>query len=153
MLKQGDAAPDFELPDQDGNLVSLAPLLAKGPLLLYFYPADFTPGCTKEACSFRDMHSELTNEGLQIFGVSPQNSASHERFRSRYQLPFTLLADPDKRVIRAYGCDGPLGIGVRRRTFHIDAHGIIRNIVTADFFIQRHVNFALDAAHKKEGQS
>jgi peroxiredoxin Q/BCP len=119
MLKVGDLAPDFSLADDHGQAVSLSQLLGKGPVLLYFYPADFTPVCTREACAFGALEPELAKAGVTLIGVSPQDSASHARFRERYSLPFPLLADPDKQVIRAYDCDGLLGFGVSRVTYFI----------------------------------
>jgi thioredoxin-dependent peroxiredoxin len=141
MLQAGDRAPDFTLPDHDGRPVRLAELLAQGPLILYFYPADFTPGCTSEACSIRDLHAELQAAGLRVVGVSPQDSATHERFRARHALPFALLADTDKRVIKSYGVDGPIGLGVRRATFLILPNGHIADAVLADLRITRHEQF------------
>jgi peroxiredoxin Q/BCP len=116
MLHIGGRAPEFTLPDQDDQNVSLSTLLRHGPLILYFYPADFTPGCTREACSIRDMHTELLEAGLDVAGVSPQNPESHRKFREKYKLPFTLLADVDKFVIRMYDVRGPLG---RRAPRHL----------------------------------
>ncbi len=145
MLKKGDRAPAFELPDQDGNQVSLAGLLADGPLLLYFYPADFTPGCTKEACDIRDMHEDISDVGIRVVGVSPQDEDSHQRFRSRHRLPFTLLADSDKTAVKDYGVDGPLGLGVRRATFLINPDGVIEDVVLADLLIGRHSDFIREA--------
>lgn len=139
MLKPGTPAPDFTLPDQDGNPVSLSSLRAKGPVLLYFYPADFTPGCTKEACSLRDRFPTVSAAGMTIIGVSPQSPESHRRFREEHKLPFTLLSDEDKEVIRRYDVDGPFGIGVRRATYLIDEEGMIQDSVLADFRIGRHV--------------
>jgi peroxiredoxin Q/BCP len=141
MLKKGDRAPAFDLPDQDGKRVTLSDLLAEGPLLLYFYPADFTPGCTKEACEIRDMHEDISDVGIRVVGVSPQDEASHTRFRQRHSLPFTLLADADKQAVKAYGVDGPLGIGVRRATFLINSEGVIEDVVLADLLIGRHSDF------------
>ncbi|MDE1984813.1 MAG: peroxiredoxin, partial [Gammaproteobacteria bacterium] len=92
MLHVGALAPDFELPDQDGKSVRLSERLPHGPVLLYFYPADFTPVCTREACAFRELQPQLQQAGAEIIGISPQDSASHARFRTRYALPFTLLA-------------------------------------------------------------
>lgn len=149
MLKPGARAPHFTLPDHEGREVSLAELLRSGSLVLYFYPADFTPGCTREACSIRDMHDELADAGLSVAGISPQDSASHERFRREHGLQFILLADPDKSVVRAYGVDGPLGIGVRRATFLIGPDGVVLDAVLADLRIHRHEAFiraALDTA-------
>ena len=141
MLPTGTAAPDFTLPDDSGHPRTLAELRADGPLILYFYPADFTPGCTKEACSLRDLHDEILGAGLKIVGVSPQDPDSHSRFREQHSLPFTLLSDTDKRVARAYDVDGPLGIGVRRATYLIDRDGRIADAVLADLRIQRHEEF------------
>jgi len=141
MLRSGDRAPDFTLVDHEGRPVRLADLLAQGPLILYFYPADFTPGCTSEACAIRDLHSELRAAGLNVVGVSPQDSATHARFRSRHDLPFTLLADTDKRVIKEYGVDGPIGLGVRRATFLMLPSGEIADTVLADLRIARHEKF------------
>ena len=141
MLKNGTTAPAFTLPNADGDDVSLESLLADGPLVLYFYPADFTPGCTKEACSIRDMHDDLVASGLRIVGVSPQDGDSHRRFAEQHELPFPLLSDSDKRVIRAYDVDGPLGFGVRRGTYLIDAGGTIVDSVLADIAIGRHTAF------------
>ena len=90
MLKVGSKAPDFILPDEDGDDVSLVGLLEQGPLILYFYPADFTPGCTKEACSIRDIHSDLTAVGLQVVGISPQDDESHARFREKIRTAVSV---------------------------------------------------------------
>jgi len=141
MLEKGAIAPEFDLPDQDGRRHSLKSLLADGPVVLYFYPADFTPGCTKEACSFRDLQQELVRAKLRIVGVSPQDVESHRRFADRYHLNFQLLADPDKSVIKAYDLDGPLGFGVRRGTYLIGRDGRIRDSVLADLRIGAHEDF------------
>ena len=151
MLKAGDKAPDFTLPDQDGQEVRLAELLKEGPVLLYFYPADFTPGCTKEACDIRDMHEDISDVGIRVVGVSPQDEDSHTRFRDKHRLPFTLLADTDKSLVKAYGVDGPLGIGVRRATFLIDADGVIEDVVMADLLIGRHSDFIRQAVARRQG--
>ena len=139
MLKVGDSAPDFELKDQSGASVSLDQLLAKGDLVLYFYPADFTRVCTTEACAFRDFYEDLSEVKVQIVGVSPQGSDSHNRFASKHNLPFPLLCDERKEVINAYGVNGPLGYGVRRVTFLIDGTKRIKNRVVADLFVKKHM--------------
>jgi len=141
VLKKGDRAPDFSLPDESGQQVTLASLLAQGPLILYFYPADFTPICTVEACSIRDMHDEILDVDMQVVGISPQSSSSHTKFKDKFNLPFPLLFDDSKRVIRAYGADGILGMGVRRATFLVDEAGQIENLVVSDLFVSSHVNF------------
>ena len=145
MLADGTLAPEFELADQDGKRHTLASLLATGPLILYFYPADFTPGCTKEACSFRDLHDELMKARLRVVGVSPQDSESHRRFADRHGLNFTLLADPDKRAVKAYDVDGPLGFGVRRGTYLIGTDHKIQASVLADLRIGAHEQFVRKA--------
>jgi peroxiredoxin Q/BCP len=141
MLTPGTRAPEFTAQDQNAASICLAELLKSGPLILYFYPADFTPGCTREACSLRDMHSGLRAAGVTVAGVSPQSPASHAAFAARYALPFTLLCDPDKVLIRAYGVAGPLGFGVRRASFLINPAGIIEDAVLADLRIGRHEEF------------
>jgi thioredoxin-dependent peroxiredoxin len=141
MLANGLKAPDFELADQQGRTHTLKSLLANGPLILYFYPADFTPGCTKEACNFRDLHQDLIKAKLRVVGVSPQDVASHQRFAAKHDLNFPLLADPAKKAVKAYDLDGPLGFGVRRGTYLIGADGIIKDSVLADLRIGAHEAF------------
>ena len=151
MLANATRAPEFELHDQDGQRQSLSRLLERGALILYFYPADFTPGCTKEACAFRDLQTDLERAKLRIVGVSPQDADSHRRFADKHGLKFTLLSDPDKKVIRQYELDGPLGFGVRRGTYLIGADGVIRDSVLADLRIaahQRFVEHALESVAK-----
>ena len=141
MLAIGARAPEFTLPDADAQPTSLSNLLRDGPLVLYFYPADFTPGCTREACQIRDLHTELSAAGLRVAGVSPQSPESHRAFRDKYKLPFTLLADVDRFVIKMYGVQGPLGFGVRRATFLIDQGRHIQDEVIADFRVSEHEAF------------
>ncbi len=148
MLKPGTQAPAFDLPDADGKRATLKDLLRDGPLILYFYPADFTPGCTKEACSLRDLHDDILGAGLRVVGVSPQSIESHQRFRDKHELPFRLLSDPDKTVIRAYDVDGPLGFGVRRGTYLIGADGTIEAGVLADLRIADHEAFVRTAMQR-----
>jgi peroxiredoxin Q/BCP len=141
MLAMGGRAPEFTLPDQDEQSVSLSTLLRSGSVILYFYPADFTTGCTREACAIRDMHPEIQRAGLEIAGVSPQDPASHRAFRQKHKLNFTLLSDVDKYVIGMYDVRGPLGFGVRRATYLIDQARYIRAAVLADFRISEHEDF------------
>ena len=145
MLAKGLKAPEFELADQDGRKHTLKALLKGGPLILYFYPADFTPGCTKEACSFRDLHQELLKAKLRVVGVSPQDVESHRRFAEKHGLNFPLLADPDKKAVKAYEVDGPLGFGVRRGTYLIGSDGKIQDSVLADLRIGSHEAFVKKA--------
>lgn len=150
MLDVGARAPDFLLTDHDRKEVSLSDLVQNGPLILYFYPADFTPGCTKEACSIRDIHNDIKSVGLQVAGVSPQNAKSHTRFREEHDLPFILLSDEDKVAIKMYDVDGPFGVGVRRATFLISQDRIIKDAVMADVFIGRHEEFIKKAIILRE---
>jgi thioredoxin-dependent peroxiredoxin len=141
MLAAGIRAPDFTVPDQNDEPVSLTDLLENGPLILYFYPADFTPGCTREACTLRDLYAPLVAAGVRVAGVSPQSASSHAAFAAKYALPFTLLCDPDKALARAYGVVGPLGFGIRRASFLINRAGLIEDAVLADLRIGRHEEF------------
>jgi peroxiredoxin Q/BCP len=145
MLKTGERAPEFTLPDEAGKDRSLTELLSSGAIVLYFYPADFTPGCTRQACLLRDLDSEIQRAGLRVVGISPQSPASHAKFRDKYKLPFVLLSDEEKAVIKMYGVNGPLGIGVRRASYLIDGGRRIRDAVLADFKIGRHADFVRKA--------
>jgi len=133
MLKAGDKAPAFALPSIEGRTVRLGDLRGK-PVVLYFYPKDDTPGCTKEACSFRDAWSEIQETGAVVLGVSPDDAASHEKFRAKYRLPFPLLSDPDHAVADAYGAWGEKSMygrkyeGILRTTFLIDGTGVVRRV-------------------------
>ncbi|HYL03486.1 MAG TPA: peroxiredoxin [Steroidobacteraceae bacterium] len=151
MLAIGGRAPEFTLPDQSGENVSLSTLLRHGPMILYFYPADFTPGCTRQACALRDLHGELVQAGLDVAGVSPQTPESHRAFREKHQLPFTLLSDVEKYVIRMYDVLGPLGFGVRRATYLIDQARYIRGAVQANFRIADHEEFVRRAIAMSAG--
>lgn len=150
MLKTGSNAPEFVLPDDQGNEQSLLDLLEHGPLILYFYPADFTPGCTKEACAIRDLHDDLLAVGLQVVGVSPQDEESHRKFREQHELPFTLLSDVDKVAVKMYDVDGPFGVGVRRVTYLINQSRKIQDVVQADVLIGRHRDFIQKAVALRE---
>jgi len=139
-LEAGDQAPDFALPDQDGKVHRLADYEGR-TVVLYFYPKDDTPGCTKEACSFRDRHAELQAAGAVVLGVSADDAASHRKFRDKYSLPFPLLSDAEKEVSTAYGAWGEKTlygkkmIGMTRSTFIIGPDGRLTKVwkrVTAD---------------------
>lgn len=133
-LKIGDPAPDFSAPDQDGNMVSLDQFSGK-KLVLYFYPKDNTPGCTAEACDLRDNYERFMKEGYEILGVSADSQKSHQNFIKKYDLPFPLLSDVDKKVLEAYGAwgekkmYGKTYMGVLRKTFVISEKGTIENII------------------------
>jgi peroxiredoxin Q/BCP len=145
MLKAGERAPEFTLPDETGTDRSLTELLSTGAIVLYFYPADFTPGCTRQACVLRDLHTEIERAGLCVVGISPQSPESHAKFRAKHNLPFVLLSDQHKAVTKMYGVNGPLGIAVRRASFLIDGGRRIRDVVLADFMIGRHADFVRKA--------
>ena len=133
-LKEGDKAPDFTGNDQNGNTISLSDFTGK-TLILYFYPQDNTPTCTKEACNFRDNYQSLVDKGLAVIGVSFDTEKSHKKFIDKFQLPFPLIADPDKKIIEAYGVwgekklYGKVYMGTLRTTFIIDQHGTIKHII------------------------
>ena len=150
MLEPGSKAPDFILPNENGEEVSLTDILETGPIVLYFYPADFTPGCTKEACAIRDMHDDILSVGLRVIGVSPQDAASHTKFREKYELPFTLLSDTDKVAIKMYDVDGPFGVGVRRTTYLITQGAKIQSALQADVLVSRHAEFIEKAVILRE---
>ena len=131
MLEPGDTPPPFNLTDADGREVSLRDFKGRH-VILYFYPEDDTPGCTKEACGFRDAWDDLEALGVAVLGVSADDAASHRRFASKYRLPFTLLSDPDRKVMRAYGAYGEKMmygrkvVGVIRSTVWIGPDGRVR---------------------------
>ncbi len=133
MLKEGDKAPDFNAKDQDGKNVKLADFAGKR-VVLYFYPKDDTPGCTKEACSFRDADDIFNSKGIKVLGVSTDNEKSHQKFISKFQLPFDLIADTDKQIVNDYGVWGEKSMygkkymGTNRKTFLIDGAGNIVKI-------------------------
>lgn len=130
MLNVGDKAPDFTLLNQDGESVSLSDYLGKR-VILYFYPKDDTPGCTKEACSIRDSFPALTEKDAVVLGISADSVESHKKFKEKFSLPFTLLSDPDKAVIKAYGAWGTKKMygkeyeGIMRYTYLIGADGTV----------------------------
>jgi peroxiredoxin Q/BCP len=128
MVAEGKPAPDFELASDNGDRVKLSALRGK-PVVLYFYPRDDTPGCTTQACGIRDVYADFRDRGAVVLGVSPDDEASHVKFKEKYSLPFTLLADPDHRVAEDYGVwkernlYGKKSMGIERSTFVIDAEG------------------------------
>ena len=145
MLQAGERAPEFTLPDETGMDRSLTELLRAGAIVLYFYPTDFTPVCTRQACVLRDLHAEIERAGLRVVGVSPQSSQSHAKFKAKHQLPYVLLSDEQKTVVKMYGVNGPPGIGVRRGTYLIDTSRRVRDAVLADFMVSRHADFVRKA--------
>jgi peroxiredoxin Q/BCP len=133
MVKEGKAAPKFTLPSSEGGLVSLEDLKGK-TVVLYFYPKDDTPGCTREACAFRDTQAAIKKKGAVVLGVSGDSLAAHEKFKAKYKLNFPLLSDPDKAVAKKYGAWGEKVMygkkvtGMIRSTFVIDKEGIVSKV-------------------------
>ncbi|MBB5619647.1 peroxiredoxin Q/BCP [Pedobacter cryoconitis] len=133
-LKEGQKAPEFTAADQDGNTVSLGQFAGK-KVVLYFYPKDDTPGCTAEACDFRDNYQGLKAKDIVVLGVSVDDEKSHQKFAAKHSLPFTLLADTDKKIVEAYGVWGEKNMygkkymGTNRTTFVIDENGVIAHII------------------------
>lgn len=132
-IEPGAAAPDFTLPNHTGKNVKLSSLRG-GPVVIYFYPEDDTPGCTIEACGFRDAHADFAQLGATVLGISPDPPAKHAAFREKYDLSFTLLSDPDHRVATIYGAwreknmYGKKTIGMQRSTYVLDAQGHVRRV-------------------------
>jgi peroxiredoxin Q/BCP len=134
LLKQGQTAPEFSATDQNGNQLFLKKFKGK-KIILYFYPKDDTPGCTSEACNLRDNYQELQDMGYVVIGISPDNEKSHQKFSSKYNLPFHLIPDPDKSIIKSYGAWGEKKMygksyeGVLRTTYVISEKGIIETVI------------------------
>ena len=134
MLSVGEKAPNFTLPDKNGNMISLSDFLGK-KVVLYFYPKDNTPGCSKQACAFQGLLKGFKNKGVEVIGISKDSTASHQKFSDKYGLEFTLLSDVERKAIELYGvwqekkmC-GKVGMGVVRTTFIINEEGIIEKIM------------------------
>jgi peroxiredoxin Q/BCP len=142
-VQMGDHAPDFTLLNQDGVPVHFADLLGAGPIVLYFYPKDFTAGCSTQACHFRDRYDVFKNAGAIVVGVSDDSVASHKSFATRHQLPFTLLSDPGGSVRKLYGVSRPLGVLPGRTTYVIDRQGMVRLVFTNHLDMGSHIRQAM----------
>jgi peroxiredoxin Q/BCP len=147
-VEVGDPAPDFTLPSQSGEQVRLSDVWARGPVVVYFYPKDETPGCTTEACTFRDSYEAFKDAGAEVVGVSSDSVTSHESFASKHRLPFILLADEGGRVRKQYGVKPTLAILPGRVTYVIDGQGVVRHVFSSQTGVQRHVHEALDALNE-----
>ncbi len=141
-IKVGDKAPDFTLPSQMGDNVTLSEFLGKKNIVLYFYPKDETIGCTKEACTFRDNYEELTKLGAEVLGVSGQSVESHMSFATHYGLPFILLSDEGNKLRELYGVPSSMGIFPGRVTYIIDKKGVVRHIFNSQTQTKRHMEEA-----------
>jgi peroxiredoxin Q/BCP len=144
-LKAGDPAPDFELPDREGNPVRLRQFRGKSALVVFFYPKDDTSGCRIEACRFRDDYARFKAAGAEVLGISGDSGESHRKFAAKYNLPFTLLSDAGGRVRKLYGVKKTLGILPGRATYVIDREGIVRHIFSSQSQPAKHVEEALRA--------
>jgi peroxiredoxin Q/BCP len=146
-VKQGDQVQDFELLDQTGTARRLSELLADGPVVLFFYPAALTYGCTKESCHFRDLASEFKAAGAQPVGISRDAITKQKQFDERHSLGFPLLSDPDRKVAEAFGVKGGmLGLApVKRTTFVIDRDRTVRAVISSEISMNSHADGALEA--------
>jgi peroxiredoxin Q/BCP len=147
-VQVGDLAPDFALPAQDGKTVSLKDFHNKKAVVLYFYPKDDTPGCTREACAFRDSYEDFKDAGAEVIGVSSDSPESHQQFIAKYHLPFTLLSDNDAALRRAYGVQSvsteQYGVLPGRVTYVIDKEGVVRHVFSSLFEAERHITEAIN---------
>jgi peroxiredoxin Q/BCP len=139
----GDAAPAFALQDQNGRTVSLADFAGRKNVVLYFYPKDDTPGCTKESCTFRDQYTAFTDVGAEVLGISSDSAASHRAFAEKYRLPFPLLADTGATVRKAFKVPKSLGLLPGRVTFVIDKRGVVQHVFNSQLNPTQHVAEAL----------
>ncbi|GCE30770.1 peroxiredoxin [Dictyobacter alpinus] len=142
-VQVGDKAPDFTLPTQDGRMVSLKDYWGQQAIVLYFYPKDDTPGCTAEACAFRDSYEVFKDAGAEVLGVSSDSVAAHQKFATKHRLPFLLLSDKDGSVRKAYGAVSVLGLLPGRVTYVIDKEGIVRHVFSSQFAAEQHIGEAL----------
>ena len=139
----GSKAPEFALPSQSGEMVSLGDFLGEKPVVLFFYPKDDTPGCTKEACAFRDEYERFKELDAEVMGISSDSVESHERFVDKHKLPFPLLSDRGGKVRRLYGVPSTLGLFPGRVTYIIDREGVVRHVFTSQIGVERHVTEAV----------
>jgi len=152
-VRVGDEAPDFELPDRAGQIRRLSDLRGKRPVVLYFYPKDDTPGCTKEACAFRDQFEDFQDLGAEVIGVSSDSPEAHGRFQEKYALPFTLLSDRGGAVRKRYGVPATLGLIPGRVTFVIDTTGTVRHVFNSQAQATRHVSEALETIRELQASA
>ena len=152
-LQIGDNAPDFTLPKANGEPVSLSDFRGRADVVLFFYPKDYSPACTVEACSFRDRYEVFRDAGAEVIGVSADSVTSHERFATQFRLPFLLLTDKGGIVRKRYGITKTFGLFPGRRTYLIDRQGIIRHIFSSQFLPTKHVTEALSVLKTLPGGS
>ncbi len=143
MVEVGSAAPEFSLKKGDGGIVSLDDFRGRKNIVVYFYPKDFTRGCTAEACGFRDSYEEFQKLGAEVIGISSDNQESHQAFAKEHRLPFILLSDPDGSVRKAYGVKKSLGLIPGRVSFVVDKQGTVRHVFVSQMRATAHVDEAL----------
>ena len=153
MPKEGTTAPDFEGTLDDGSTFRLSDYKGEKNVVLYFYPKDFTPGCTRQACNFRDETADIEKQSAIVVGVSADTVESHRAFKEQHNLPFQLVADPDNRIIKLYKAEGLLGLITARVTYVIDKEGTIRRTFRHDLSIGKHLKDTLDALEAVESVS
>jgi thioredoxin-dependent peroxiredoxin len=144
-VKVGSVAPDFTLPSQAGEMVSLKDFSGRKPVVLFFYPKDDSPGCTKEVCAFRDNFEEFSKLDVQVIGISSDSVESHRRFAAKHDLSFPLLSDEGGNIRRLYGVPKTFGLFPGRVTYIIDKEGVVRHVFSSQLSVQRHVQEALAA--------
>jgi peroxiredoxin Q/BCP len=142
-LKVGDKTPDFSLKDAQGRLVCLKDFLGKRPIVLYFYPKDESPGCTAQACSFRDHYEAFQEVGAEVIGISSDSIESHQKFSTHHKLPFLLLSDPKGKIRKLYGVAYTLGLIPGRVTFVLDKKGIVRHVFDSQLRATQHIQESL----------
>jgi peroxiredoxin Q/BCP len=150
-LSVGDKAPDFTLPSSSGEPVTLSEVYGRRTVVLYFYPKDDTPGCTVEACSFRDRYDAFNDAGAEVIGVSSDSTDDHGRFAAKHRLPMKLVSDADKRLRKLYDVRATLGLLPGRATFVIDRTGTIRHVFVSQLRFGRHAEEALEVVKRLEG--
>jgi thioredoxin-dependent peroxiredoxin len=141
----GSLAPNFTLPSQSGKMVSLRDFLGKKPVILFFYPKDDTPGCTKEACAFRERHEDFRELNAEVIGISSDPVESHRSFAAKHELPFTLLSDEGGKVRKLYGASSTFGLVPGRVTYVLDEEGVVRHIFSSQLGVEEHIEEALEA--------
>jgi len=149
-IKVGDKAPDFTLSSQMGDNVTLSEYFGKKNIVLYFYPKDESPGCTREACKFRDRYEVFTGLGAEVLGISSDSLESHKSFATHHGLPFILLSDEDNKVRELYGVSSTMGIIPGRVTYIIDKKGVVRHIFSSQFQPEKHIEEALKVLKELE---
>ncbi len=148
MISIGEKAPDFTLPSQIGDTVTLSEYFGKKNVVLYFYPKDESTGCTREACKFRDNYDVFTSLGAEVLGVSGQSVESHASFATHHGLPFILLSDEKNEVRKLYGVPASMGVIPGRVTFIVDKKGTVRHVFSSQFQPEKHIQEALDVLKK-----